>query len=260
MYRRTPSSNGVVADDLPHGLRDVRDRDVLGAHEVVRAVRGHRAERAHDAVRQILDVHEAARLQAVARNRQRLAGQRSRDERGDHRGGSGAWAVGDAEAQDGVLEPVQLVVGVAVVLARELGRRVEVRRRVQRKRLDVARGRRVRVHPDRRRVYDAPDPGVQRGLQDVQRAPHVAALRPHRVGRDLADVRGRGEVDDGVAAGHRAPQRALIAEIAEHDVDFLRRMVWRRTLVADARPVAGDDQLVDHVRPDEPRAASDQDA
>src|SRR4051794_34294331 len=99
-----------VADDVADGLRDLADRRVLGADEVVRPAGGDRGERPHDPFGKVLDVDEAAALRAVARDGQRLAGERPADEGGDDRRGSRARAVGDAEAQDRVLDAVELAV------------------------------------------------------------------------------------------------------------------------------------------------------
>ena len=62
-----------VADQLLDGLGDLLDRDVLVAGEVVHAVARDVVEPARDAVGEVLDVHEPARLAAVAGERQRLA-------------------------------------------------------------------------------------------------------------------------------------------------------------------------------------------
>ena len=84
--------------------RRSRARSCSRADEVVDAARGGRVERRDDAVGEVLDVDEAARLRAVAGDRERLARERLRDERGDHRGRPRARTVRDAEAQDRVLE------------------------------------------------------------------------------------------------------------------------------------------------------------
>jgi hypothetical protein len=98
--------------------------------------RRRQAER--DALGEVLDVDEPARLHAVAGERQRLTLERLVHERRDHRRLAGTRAVGDPEAQDRVVDPVELLVGLAVELAGELGARVQVaRRRQQRVLVDV---------------------------------------------------------------------------------------------------------------------------
>src|SRR5439155_6333744 len=139
-----------VADDSPHGLGDLTDGDILVADQVVGAVGGDRAERADDAVGEVLDIDEAARLAAVAGDSQRLAAQSLGDERGDDRRFARAGTVRDAEAQDRALHAVELGVGAAVQLTGKLRRRVEVGRRTQRGVLVDAVGAGLGVHPDRR--------------------------------------------------------------------------------------------------------------
>ena len=65
-----------VADVVAHALGDLADRHVLVADEVVGAVGRRGRERRDDAVGEVLDVDEAARLRAVAGDRQRLARER----------------------------------------------------------------------------------------------------------------------------------------------------------------------------------------
>src|SRR5205085_2229178 len=106
--------------------------DVLVPDEVVDAVRGGRDERRDDPAGEILDVDEAPRLRAVTRNCEGLPCERLRGEGGNDRGRTRAWPVGDTEAQDGVLEPVQLAVAGGVHLARDLRGCVEVPREGER--------------------------------------------------------------------------------------------------------------------------------
>src|ERR1700742_2214196 len=125
--RRVGDLAGV--DVFLHPLGDFEDRRDLVAGEVVGASRGCRGERGDDPVGEVLDVDEAAGGAAIAGDRQRLSFEGDVGEFGDDAGGAGAGAVGDAEAQDRVLEAVELRVARAVGLARELGRGVEVARR-----------------------------------------------------------------------------------------------------------------------------------
>ena len=136
-----------------HPLGDLLDRHRLVAGQVVDAVGGDVVQAARDAVGEVLDVDEVAGLHAVAGQRQRVAGQRLVDERRDDRGLTGARAVGDAEAQDRVVDPVELLVGLAVELAGELGGGVEVAgRREQRVLVDlIGLGSRSRPRSWRRR-------------------------------------------------------------------------------------------------------------
>ena len=128
-----------VADDLLDELGDLPDRDVLVADQVVDAVGGDVVEAERDAVGEVLDVDEAARLHAVARQGERLALERLIDERGDDRRLAGPGTVGDPEAQDRVVDPVELLIALAVQLAGQLGARVEVARgREQRLLVDVS--------------------------------------------------------------------------------------------------------------------------
>ncbi len=115
-----------VAEQFLDVLRDLLDRHVLVAGEVVDAVLGDVAEPERDPLGEILDVHEPARLAAVAGERQRLALQRLVHERRDHGGLARAGTVGDAEPEDRVVDPVQLLIGLAVQLAGQLRARVEV--------------------------------------------------------------------------------------------------------------------------------------
>ncbi len=126
---------------------------------------------------------------------------------------------------------------------------------MQRQRLLVALGRRVGVDPDRRGVDHAFHAGAARGLEHVQRAARVAALRVDRVGLDLVDVGGRGEVDHGVAAAPSPSQSALeVVEIARSPSARSRRDAARAGGHRSAG-VAGGEQGIDDVGADEPGAA-----
>ena len=106
-----------VAEEIANRLCDLEDRGGLVAGQVVDTVGRLRPERGDDAPRQVLDVDEPPALAAVARNREGLARECALDHRGHDRRDSRAGAVRDAEAQDRVLEAVELGVGAAVELA-----------------------------------------------------------------------------------------------------------------------------------------------
>ncbi len=213
-----------------------------------------------DAIGEILDVHEPPRLTAVAGERQRLAAQRLADERGDHRRLARAGSVGDPESQDRVVDPVELLVGLAVQLARELGAGVEVaRRRKQRVLVDrcvLA----VGVDPDRRGVDDPLDARAPRRLEHGNGAAGVDPLGVLGLGMDVVDVGDRGKVGDRVAAVQRALERLAVGDRAEHGVDRARLVPGRRAQVVDDRLVSARAKLVDHVRADEARSACYEDS
>ena len=246
------------AEDVSHRVGDPADGDALLPHEVVDAPAGLRLEAADDAVGQVLDVDEAPRLQALAGDRQRLAGQRSPHEDRDHARRPRARPVGDAEAQDGAVQPVERRVRAAVHLPRELGRRVEVVGQLDGVVL-VDRARGVAVDPDRARVDDARDARAARGLQHVERAPRVDRLGLGRTQRDIVDVGRGGQVDDGVAAAHRLAQGLAIEQVAQHGVDLAGLVVRGRAHVEDARLDPGREQAVDDVRAYESGSTGDED-
>jgi hypothetical protein len=124
-----------VADDLLDELGDLLDRDVLVADQVVDAVGGDLGQPERDAVGEVLDVDEPARLHAVSRQGERLALERLVDERRDDRCLPGAGAVRNPEAQDRVVDPVELLIALAVQLAGQLRAGVQVARRGQQRRL-----------------------------------------------------------------------------------------------------------------------------
>ena len=219
-YLRTPSENGVrgapaelvqgalarddlaaevtgargcvddfdVPDQLLHAHGDLLDRDVLVAGQVVDAVGGYLVETDRDTVSQVLDIHESPRLPTVTGERQRLAAERFADERRDHGGLAGAGAVRDSEPEDRVVDPVELLVGLAVELTGELGARVQVRwGGKQRVLVDVILEA-VRVDPDRARVDDPRDAGAASGLEDRHRPAGVHALGVLGRGVDVVDI------------------------------------------------------------------------
>ena len=208
-----------VPDRVAHGLGHLEDRDVLGAGEVVDAAGRAVAHAEHDALREVLDVDEAPRLKPVAGDRERIAGHRLVGEGGDHGRRAGARAIRDPEAQDRPLHPGALGVGAAVQLAGELGRGVEVLGRGDRAVLVHRRLRAVAVDPDRARVDDPLDAGLRRRAQDGERAAGVDLLSPARIGVELVHVGHRGEVHDGVAAGHGPHARIVVVDRAQVHLD-----------------------------------------
>ena len=232
--RRRVDDLAVVGVFL-HPLGDFEDRHDLVAGEVVGAAGGLGRERGDDPVGEVLDVDEAAGRAAVAGDRQRLAFEGEVGELGDDAGGAGARAVGDAEAQHGALEVVELGVAGAVGLAGELGRGVEVARRRDRRFLvDLLLGA-VAVDPGGRAVDDAADLGPAGGLEHVEGAAGVDLLGQHRVGEDVADVGDGGEVDDRVAVAHRQVEVGRVGDAAGEGLDLERRVVGRGAEVEDPR-------------------------
>ena len=205
-----------VADDRVHRAGDLRHADVLVTHQVVDAVGGDRRQRPHHAVGQVLDIHEAARLAPVPDDRQGPPGQRLGHERRDDGLGPRTRPVGDPEAQDRVLEPVELLVRAAVELARQLRGAVQVPRRVERHGLVQRVRLRVRVHPDGRRVDHAADLRAPCRLEHVQRAAGVALLGADGMRPHLVDVRSGRQVEDRIAALHRLAQPVQVAQVAAH--------------------------------------------
>ena len=220
---------------------------------------GLRRQRGDDPVGEVLDVDEAAGRAAVAGDRQRLAFEGEVGELGDHAGGAGARAVGDAEAQHGALEVVELGVSRAVGLAGQLGRGVEVAGRRDRRLLADVLLDAVAVDPGGRAVDDAAGLGPAGGLEHVERAARVDLLGENRVGEDVADVGDGGEVDHRVAVAHRQVEVGRVGDAAGECLDFQRRVVRRGAEVEDPRRHAAIDQPVDHMGADEAAAAGYQD-
>ena len=218
----------------------------------------HGSSAAHDALGEVLDVDEAARLQAVAGDRQRLAGEGAADHRRDDGRRPRARAVRDAEAQHRVLEPVELRVGAAVELARELGGRVQMRGMLERRVLVDDREIGVGVDPDRRGVDDSIDLGGPCGFEHGGGPAGVDALGAERIGPHLIDVRGGCEVGDRVTVAQRGGEPVGVAEIADHDLDI--RVPGRGTEVVDDRLVTRAHEGVDDVGADEARPARHQHA
>ncbi len=249
-----------VAHDLAHGPGDRAHAHVLVANEVEDPVRAGRRERGDDALGQVLDVDEAARLRPVAGDRQRLAAKGFVREGRHDRRRPRARAVGDAEAEDRVLDVVQLAVARRVHLAGDLRRRVEVLRQAERRVLvDDGRAGRVAVHPDRAREDEAAAAVVAHGLEQRLRAADVHEVGAGRLAGDEVDVGDRGEMQEGVAALDRGAHVLVDAEVAQHEVDVARRSVGRRHQVEDAGLVPVGLEPVDDVGADEAGAAGDED-
>ena len=144
-----------VLDDLAHELRKLEDGELVAVAEVDRARLGRVHER-DQAVDQIVDVLERARLRAVAVHGQVFPAQRLHDKVGHHaavvrvhcrsdpvnevrlggegEGGLTAWAIGVEYARDAHVDTVLVVVAVcqglgdalALVIARSWTDRVDV--------------------------------------------------------------------------------------------------------------------------------------
>ena len=121
--------------------------------------------------------------------------------------------------------------------------------------VELAFDRCVAVHPHRAAVHDSCNLLLPRRFENHLRPVHVDPVGANRVGDDVADVGDGGEVDDGVAAAHRAPRCFPVREVADHGRDVLARMMRRVNEVEDDRFVAVGVQRVDDVRADEARPA-----
>ena len=111
---------------------------------------------------------------------------------------------------------------------------------------------------DARHLRRAPD-----RLEQRPRAPHVAVERGHRVAVGHADLRLRGQVQDGgdFVLAEQALEQLLIADVAAHGghVADPRRRTGRRDVVADERDHVGAqvDQLLGELGSQEPGRAGD---
>jgi hypothetical protein len=247
-----------VADELFDGLGDLLDGDVLVTCEVVDAVAGDFAGPERNPVSEILHVHKPARLASVAGERQWLAAQGLVDERRDYRRLTRARTIGDPESEDRVVDPVELLVGLAVQLAGELGAGVQVTGRGQQRVFVDRLGLAVGVNPDRARVHDPLDAGPSCRLEHRDRAPRVDPLRVLGLRVDVVDVGDGRQMRHRVAAVKRALERLAVGDGPEHGVDRAGRMPWRRPQVVDHRLVSARSQFVDHVRADEARSTCDE--
>ena len=228
-------------------MGDLQDAHLLVAGEVVDAVGRPGAQRRHHPRGDVLDVNEAPRLRALARDGQLLAPLGATDQGGDHRGVPSPGPIRNPEPEDRVLDSEEPPVGLAVELAGELGRRVQVARRGHGRLLVDAALRAVAVDPGRAAVDHSLEPGFAGGLEDLERPLGVAALGAIGRGDDVADVRHRGQVDGDVDPAGGPLQRLAVGHVAEDLLDLAWRVMGRGTEVEDERLVSSLQELVDHV-------------
>ncbi len=208
---RRPGTCSIVTslDVLLHDVRDLADAHALVADEVVGAALRLLGERGDDAVGEILDVHELARLAAVAVDLQRLAGERARDEARDD--GRRARAAARAGCRSGGssarCRTSSRTSGSTSRPRASSPCRSDRARRAATSSCSGSLARRVAVDPDGAAVDEGADPLLARCLEHHARAARVHEIGVHRVERDLVDVRDRREMDDRVAAAHRRTQR-----------------------------------------------------
>jgi hypothetical protein len=154
---------------------------------------------------------------------QRLAGERLRDDRRDHRAGRLMGPVGVERPHHGHRQ----LVGPVPRVHQPVGRRLAGG--VGRRRLDrVRRGDRHRpgapVDLARRGVDHAPRSAVQRGLRHVERAGHVGLEEVARVDERVRDRDLGAEVEDRLHAVRGLLNGLDVAQVAEHDVDLAREL------------------------------------
>ena len=158
-----------VPNQLLHRLRDLPDRHIRITREVVHPVARRLHQTTHHTLGQVLHIHKPPRLQTITRQRQRLTLERLVHKRRDHRRLPRPRAIRNPEPQNRVIDPVQLLVALAVELAGELGRRVQMTRRRQQRVLVDMLGLAIAVHPDRRRIHHALDTRPAAGLEHGRR-------------------------------------------------------------------------------------------
>src|SRR5918998_1786240 len=240
----------VAAADLPDDPRDLRDRQLLRGGDVEVLVQaGARGHRADDAVGDVVDMGQRARLLTGAEDLERvLAREALAYEVGDGVRdarlvvGHLARPVGVERAADRERQPVLVMGRAAPDLAGEL--REAVRRLRHRDLPDVLLGRRklrrALEHHRRGDVDEARHAVVERGLDDrvIQRAVDGRQrVRQAMEVRDPADD--RGEVDDVGAARRRLAGLAEVAQVAGVDLAALAHPLWRGALVGHPDLVVG---------------------
>ena len=219
------------------------------------------------------DVHEVARLAAVAVDGHGLAGRGGRQKAADHTGIGRAGVlprpvhVEEAQAHGGQLAGVG---GVgADLLGRQLGAGVRAQR-PRRRGLGDGQLRGIAVHGAAGGEHEALGPGLD-GLADgVDRAPVGDGVAAHGVLHRLRDGRHGREVHDGLAAVDRVAHPHLVAHVPLDHLQAGAPLGRQRPgavevlvlagaeVVQHAHVGAAREQRVDDVRSDEPGAAGDQ--
>ncbi len=145
------------------------------------------------------------------------------------------------------------------MLACQLGGRVEVSRRGDRRFLIDHVFWTVAVDPDRAAIDQPPDARAPNTLQHRQRSPRVRLLGVAGAGVDLPYVGNGGQMDERVAIVGRPIDGGWIGDAAENGLYVVGRVVGGGHEVQDPRDDAGQQEPVDDMRADESRAACDQD-
>ena len=253
-----PEADLDVADEVSHGLGDAPDGDRLVAVEVEGPVLGDRLEGQHVGPGEVADVHEEPLLEAVAVDPQRLAAEGPLEEGGGHAVVPHPRAVGDAVAQHGVGPAVERVVVAAHHLRRHLGGDVDVAVGVGLERRGLVHDRLGRrgVDPHRRGQDDPAGLGQAGGFEHAHRAHRVEGHALDRRGEDVVHVGHGGEVEDGVGAPDGLGEPVLVHHV---DLGPVGLAALGRAGVEHPDAMAGVEQCVDDVRPDEARPSGDGD-
>jgi hypothetical protein len=262
----------VDPDGRDHRLGDVADGDVDPGRDVddlaSEPVDVRRDDRL-DRLGVVVDVEPVAGRVPVPVDRQRLAGERLRDEARDHLLRVLPRPVVVERPHDHDRQPVGDVVRVGEPVAARLRRRVR-RARVERVLLVHGRVLRRPVHLARRDEDEALDGRAADRVEQDLRPLHV---RGHELGGAFLDrllhVRLCGRVDDHVDLGHDLLDQVGVADVAVHEreplvahhvgevlqVARVRERVERDHVVIRVRQ-----QVADEVGRDEAGAAGDQDS
>ena len=265
----------LVANELEQA---VERRPVVDGHvvDLVDGIGARRRRREQVRLHRVADVAEVAAGLAVAVDDDLVAGQQRPHPARDHRRVGALRVLPLAEdvevAQPGHLQPVAAGEHVGVELVDELGHRVR-RQRPADDVLDLGQCRMVAVGRARRRVDEAPDAGVARGHEHVEKAVDVGAVGRDRIGERARHRPQRRLVQHDVDAAAGLAARGEVANVAfDEAVSRPLRHGDARLDLVDVPTVAGGEvvethhglvepqQSLDQVRADEPRAARHQPA